>query len=103
MRTDPSEPDQVTLATVRAALTEASVPHSRVWLVSPGVIRVDVRGWTTRARERASMAVYRALKPQESSGIWTVHLRCPRRYRWRPWQTWVMVSIDNAGLEWWEL
>lgn len=95
----PSELERVTVATVRAALDEAGVRHGRVWVFRRGVVRVDVRGWTGAGRRRASMAVYQALEPKKLSEFWTVHPLC-RRYRWRPWLSW--VSVRDPGLEWFD-
>lgn len=74
MKEHPGEMERVTVDTVRAALDNAAVRYTRVWLFRRGVVHVDVQGWTAAARRRASMAVNQALEPKTFSEFWTAEL-----------------------------
>lgn len=96
MKDHPQDLERVTIETVRSAL--GSARYRDVYEASPGVVLVEVSGWTRARRQRAQSEIHAALAPKkfDGSAFWTVRPG-GMTYRRIPPRTW--VGVRDAGLD----
>ena len=88
---------RVTPDSVRAVLTAGCVAHGRVFVVRPGIVRIEVSAVLSGRRRAHLTAVVLALEPLRHTEGWSIR-PVGLSYRWRPWVTW--VTVRDAGLDW---